>query len=147
MLVEIISILFIVLFTYAALTKIIDYQSFEAQLGQSPLLLPFAKWLAWIVPTTEILISILLSINRFRLVSLYASFGLMALFTNYIIVLMNYSYYIPCSCGGILQHMSWKIHLLFNIIFLLMAAVAIFSFWAVRQKLFYCNKTVASEKL
>ncbi len=142
-----VSVLFIILFTYAALAKLLTYRLFEAQLGQSPLLLPFAKWLAWIVPSIELVISILLFVDRFRLFSLYACFGLMALFTNYIIVLMNYTYYVPCSCGGILQHMSWKMHLLFNIVFILLAISGIFALQSHRHKLFYCNKTGDSENL
>jgi uncharacterized membrane protein YphA (DoxX/SURF4 family) len=144
---EIISVLFVMLFTYAGFSKLLSYQSFAIQLGQSPLLVPFAKWLAWTLPITEIILSILLFTNRFRLISLYASFCLMVLFTIYIIVLMNYSYYIPCTCGGILKHMSWKIHLLFNIVFVLLAVAGIFALKSEEHNLFYCNKTVVSEKL
>ena len=37
-LVEIISILLMVLFVYSALSKLLEFQNFQAQLGQSPLI-------------------------------------------------------------------------------------------------------------
>jgi uncharacterized membrane protein YphA (DoxX/SURF4 family) len=60
-----------------------------------------------------------------RLIGLYASFFFMILFTGYIVAILRFSSYIPCSCGGILQKMSWTQHLIFNIGFLLLAVIAI----------------------
>jgi len=123
--VEIISILFILLFVYAATSKLIDYQKFRVQLGQSPLLTSFAGLVAWIIPSIEILIAIALAIPRYRLVGLYASFSLMTMFTTYVFVITHYSEYVPCSCGGILQKMNWEQHLIFNIIFTMLALTSI----------------------
>ncbi len=41
----------------------------------------------------------------------------MAMFTGYIIIILNYAERIPCSCGGILNKMGWHDHLIFNIFF------------------------------
>jgi uncharacterized membrane protein YphA (DoxX/SURF4 family) len=119
------SFLFIILFVYAAVSKLFDFSSFNAQLAQSPLLTGFTGWVIWIIPTIEIMIAILLAIDHFRLMGLYAAFSLMVMFTAYIIAILNFTDYIPCSCGGVLQHMSWKTHLIFNIGFVLLAAVGI----------------------
>ena len=124
-LLEIISALLIFLFVYAAASKLLDYQKFQVQLGQSPLLTAFAGWVSWIIPALEIIISIMLAFSRFRLFGLYASFCLMVMFTAYIIAITKFSDYIPCSCGGVLQNMSWNQHLVFNIAFVLLALVAI----------------------
>jgi hypothetical protein len=123
--VEIITILFILLFTYAAISKLIDYQKFRIQIGQSPLLTAFAGWVAWIIPTVELLISAMLLTRRFRTTGLFASFSLMVMFTAYIIAILKFSDFIPCSCGGILQKMGWGQHLIFNIFFILLALTAI----------------------
>jgi len=120
-LIDIIAALFIVLFTYAAVSKLIDFQKFRVQLGQSPLLTAFAGPVAWIVPSVEILIAVLLATERFKLLGLYASFSLMTMFSAYIILITQFSIYIPCSCGGILEHLTWNQHLLFNICFLFFA--------------------------
>jgi uncharacterized membrane protein YphA (DoxX/SURF4 family) len=122
---ETIAFLFILLFIYAALAKLIDYEKFRAQLGQSPLLTAFAGWVAWGVPGIEIVIAVMLAIPRLRLVAFYAAFSLMVMFTAYIVVILNFSDYVPCSCGGVLQDMSWTQHLIFNIFFVLLAVTGI----------------------
>src|SRR5687767_6266011 len=72
-LIEIICILFILLYIYAAVSKFIDYQNFKVQLAKSPLLTRFAGWVAYTIPTTEIVISTMLAVKRYRLFGLYAS--------------------------------------------------------------------------
>ena len=125
LIVEIISFLLIFLFVYAAFSKVLDFQKFRVQLGQSPLLTAFAGWIAWIIPSVEILISLMLAIASWRLAGLYASFSLMVMFTAYIIAITRFSEYVPCSCGGVLQNMSWNQHLFFNIGFVLIALAGI----------------------
>lgn len=124
--VETISILFIFLFVYAATSKLIEYEKFKVQLGQSPLLTDFASWIAWLVPAIEIIISVLLAIKQLKLMGLYASFSLMVMFTAYIIGVTRFSDNIPCSCGGILESMGWNAHLLFNFSFVFLAIIGIF---------------------
>ena len=124
-LVEIISALLILLFVYSAVSKLLDYQKFQVQLSQSPLLTAFATWVSWIIPFLEIIISIMLVFPKFRLLGLYASFSLMVMFTAYIIAITKFSDYIPCSCGGVLQNMSWNQHLVFNVGFVLLALTGI----------------------
>ena len=124
--VEIISLLFILLFMYASTNKLIDYQKFRVQLGQSPLLTPFSNLVVWVVPLIEITISIMLVFLRFRRIGLYSSFTMMVIFTAYIIAVTNFSDHVPCSCGGILENMNWNQHLVFNIGFLLLSIVAVF---------------------
>jgi uncharacterized membrane protein YphA (DoxX/SURF4 family) len=119
--IETISVLFILLFVYTAVSKFIDYDNFRVVIGQSPLLTRFAPVLAIMVPVAEILIALLLVIPRFRRTGLYASFAMMVLFTTYIIVLVTLSDKIPCSCGGVISRMTWTQHLYFNICFVLLA--------------------------
>ena len=120
-----ICLLYVLLFIYAAVSKFLDFENFQVQLGQSPLLSAFAGWVSWGVPITEILIAIVLLFPRYRLVGLFAAFSLMVMFTTYIIIILNFSSFIPCSCGGILEKMSWTQHLIFNIVFVLLAAAGI----------------------
>jgi uncharacterized membrane protein YphA (DoxX/SURF4 family) len=121
----IVALLYIALFTYAAVSKILDFENFQVQLGQSPLLSAFAGYVAWLVPSVEIIIAILLVIPNCRNTGLLASYMLMIMFTIYIYIILNYSSFIPCSCGGILSEMNWKEHLTFNIIFIIIALIAI----------------------
>lgn len=124
-LVKIISWLFILLFFYAATSKLLDYEKFKAQMGQSSMLTPYVAFLAWAVPSFEVLIGLLLFIPRTMLIGLYASFTLMMVFTNYIAIMLVSGGKIPCSCGGILQNMTWFEHLIFNILFATIAILGI----------------------
>jgi uncharacterized membrane protein YphA (DoxX/SURF4 family) len=128
LLIDIISGLFILLFVYASSSKLLDFQRFRVQLNKSPLLAPFVGWVIWLVPATEILIVVLLMIKRFQLTALYAAFSLMVMFTAYIITILNFSEYIPCSCGGILQNMSWRQHLVFNLAFVGLGCLGVLAY-------------------
>lgn len=126
LIVEIICYLFMFLFLYAALNKLIDYQEFRVQLSKSPLIMDFSWLVAWGIPIVEILVAISLFTPRFRLPGLYASFCLMFAFTGYIFIILNFSPHVPCSCGGILNNMGWTGHLIFNTSFTLLAVLGIF---------------------
>lgn len=123
LIVEIICFLFILLFVYAALMKLLDVEKFTVQLGQSPLLMAFAPVVAWVVPLVELIIAIMLIFQRTRLLGLIASFTIMVMFTMYIIIILTFASHVPCSCGGILEDMTWGQHLVFNIVFVVSAAV------------------------
>ncbi len=124
-LLELICILYILLFVYAAVNKFLVFDEFVIQIGQSPVLTAYAGWVAWVVPSLEILISLMLVIPRFRLLALYAAFTLMVMFTAYIFIILNFSDYIPCSCGGVLEKLGWTEHLIFNIAFVILAFIGI----------------------
>ncbi|HUH46751.1 MAG TPA: MauE/DoxX family redox-associated membrane protein, partial [Arenibacter sp.] len=123
--VEVICCLFILLFVYAAMSKLLDFENFRVQLGQSPLLTAFAGWVAWGVPVVEILVAGMLFYPRLRLWALYAAFSLMVMFTAYIVIILNFSDFIPCSCGGVLEKLGWTEHLIFNLVFVAMAGIGI----------------------
>lgn len=124
-LIEIICFLFIFLFSYAATSKLVDFDQFKIQLGQSPLLTVYAGWVAWVIPIVELITAFMLAVPRYRLAALYGSLGLMSMFTMYIITILNFSDYVPCSCGGILEKLGWQEHLVFNMVFLFLAIVGI----------------------
>ncbi|WP_366521778.1 MauE/DoxX family redox-associated membrane protein, partial [uncultured Proteiniphilum sp.] len=123
--VQIISYLYVLLFIYTAISKLLDFENFGIQLAQSPLLSAYAGFIAPSVIITELLIVLLLCFKATRLTGLYASLFLMVAFTVYIYLILNYSDFIPCSCGGIIEELSWTEHLVFNIGFIVLALVAI----------------------
>src|SRR5690606_10893575 len=51
----------------------------------------------------------------------------MVAFTVYIYLILNYSDFVPCSCGGILEKLGWTEHLIFNAAAVLLSIVGI---WA-----------------
>jgi uncharacterized membrane protein YphA (DoxX/SURF4 family) len=123
--IEVICMLYILLFVYAATSKLFDFENFQVQLGQSPLLSAFTDWISIVVPVIEYVICILILIPKFRLIGLFAAYGLMAMFTIYIFIILHYTSFVPCSCGGVLEKLNWNQHLIFNIFFVVLAALAI----------------------
>lgn len=123
--VEVISFLFVVLFTYAAANKLVDYQKFSVQIGLSPLLTGFQNFIPWMVISIELLVSALLLFPRYRLYALFASFSLMTMFTAYIVAILKFSNFVPCSCGGVLEKLGWTEHLIFNSAFVLLGLTGI----------------------
>lgn len=123
--IEIIAAIFILLFTYTAISKLFDYTDFKNTLYYSPLLSSYAAVLAWVLPVVELIISGLLLIPQKRETGLYASFALMLILTIYLSYMVLYSPHLPCSCGGVLQQMTWPQHIWFNTGFTILAAVGI----------------------
>lgn len=122
---DVIIFLFMFLFIYAAVTKLLEYDLFKAQIGKSPLITRYASIFAWLVPLVELLVAAMLFFPRLQLLGLYGSFSLMFAFTGYIAFILTFSPYVPCSCGGILSSMGWTEHLIFNIGFTVLAVVGI----------------------
>lgn len=113
------------LFGYAAITKLTDYENFRFGLSESPFISPFSSMLAWIVPVTELVIVVFLLLSYTRLAGLYAASIVMFLFTFYIAAMLLFAVDIPCSCGGVLESMSWPVHLVFNAVFTLLSVTGV----------------------
>ena len=117
--IEILASLLILLFVYASVSKWLDFQTFIGQMDNQP----FPNWmtpaLVWIIPISEILISLLLMIGKTQLLGFRAAFVLMLLFTLYTaLVLLKVFSRVPCSCGGVIDKLNWNQHLVFNVFFL-----------------------------
>lgn len=124
--IEIITILNIILFLYTGISKIMDYSVFKEQLAVSPILSWTSTSVAVLLPVVECLIVIMLIVPRWRLKGLYASFIIMTAFTAYITAMFIVAPEMPCSCGGIIELLSWQGHLIFNSIFVILNGLAIY---------------------
>lgn len=119
------SYFFILLFVYASASKILDFENFQVQIAQSPLLSAYAGIASYGVLIIEFSVAALLLSSNYRLIGFYASYTLMIFFTVYIFLILNYSEFIPCSCGGILEKLGWQEHLIFNAGCIVLAFLAI----------------------
>jgi putative oxidoreductase len=127
--IDIISFLFILLFVYTAMSKLLDFGHYKGQMYNQTLPHNVATVLIWTLPGIEIVTASLLLFETTRLSGLYLSGTLMFLFTGYItLVLLNYFGRVPCSCGGVIKALGWKLHLVFNLFFLLLSFLGIFIF-------------------
>ncbi|GEN71206.1 hypothetical protein CLA01_12780 [Chryseobacterium lathyri] len=111
------------------MSKFVDFKGFTYDLNNQPFPNSLTPILRWLVPLTEIGIVLGLIFEKTRLLALYASLILMSLFTIYTaLVLFHVFEYVPCSCGGVIKHLSWPQHLIFNLFFVVITYLAIWSF-------------------
>jgi len=123
----IITALLIMLFSYTAISKLAAFQIFHSQLAMQPIPDRAVKPLALLIPTTELVVSVLLLIKTVRIYGLYISAALMAVFTGYMAAVVGgFFEKTPCSCGGVLQQMGFEAHLAFNAFFLTITLIGIY---------------------
>jgi hypothetical protein len=125
---EFIRYAFIILLFYAAVTKLIEYPQFYNDLLNSPIFgnEHVAVFISWFIPIIELATAGILLSPKYSNVGMYLASGLILLFTVYIIWVLEFSENIPCSCGGIINNLSWQEHLIFNACFLLLGLIGIY---------------------
>ncbi|WP_119080131.1 MauE/DoxX family redox-associated membrane protein [Chitinophaga alhagiae] len=123
---ESIIAIFLLLWIYVGVSKLLDLTSFRIQLFNSSIFKQHARFISLFIPLLEVAIAILLLTKTLRLVGLYSSFILMFVFTAYVAYLMKFEPNLPCSCGGIISDLTWPQHLILNIFLTLLAAIGIY---------------------
>lgn len=124
--IDLVVLLLVVLFLHTAISKFLDFKGFTYDLNNQPFSNSFTPFLKWMIPLSEIAIVVTLLFEKGRSIGLYTSLVLMSLFTIYTaLVLMRVFAYVPCSCGGVVSYLSWPQHLIFNLFFVAITAIAI----------------------
>jgi len=123
---SLVAAIFIFLFTYTALSKLIEHDLFRNTLSKSPLIGTHAGILSIALPITELMVAALLFFPKTKLAGLLSSLLLMLLFTGYLCYMLLFTKDLPCSCGGVLQQLSWQQHLWFNIFLTVLAGLGIY---------------------
>lgn len=123
---HLVSWLYIALYAYTAIEKIIAHARFETTLRHSVLIGDFAGFVSWAVPITELAICVLLVLPWMQRLGLWAATGLMGLFTLYIGYMLLFAEKLTCECGGFISDLSWQQHLVFNLVFILLGAYALY---------------------
>ena len=111
---------------YAAVVKGSDMSLFQKQITESPLI-PFSitKIVSYFIPASELLAALLLMNQTTRYWGFLLSYFLMLIFSVYLVTLVNlFGSNLPCACGGILGQMGYNTHIVFNILFCLLAFVS-----------------------
>lgn len=121
----------ILLYSYTAISKLINYEVFKANLRRSPLIDQGADTIAWLLPATELIVVLLLFFERTAKAGFFASLVLLTVFTFYLLYMILFVADLPCSCGGVLSKMSWQQHIWFNLFFI---AINILGLFALRKQ-------------
>lgn len=125
-------------FLYTAQSKLFNYNRYVHQMEIQPLPLWLTSILPWLLPTIEILITLLLIVGIFSIeiqkYALLASAALLSAFTVYVgLVLFKVFAWTPCSCGGVLDSLTWGQHMVFN---LSLIALGLLGLYAIRSRPF-----------
>jgi len=118
--------LFVLLFVYAAVSKLLDFETFKVQIGEIEFMGAYATGIAWLLIGMQLFTAGLLLLTHTRRLGLYLSFALLCLFSSYTFSVLNFSSYVPCACAGIFPGMGWHFQLYFNIVLALIAFLTLF---------------------
>lgn len=121
---QVILFALVLLWVYAAASKLLDFNMFRAQMHRQVLPHFLSGSLPYILPEIELAAALMLLFDRTQFAAFCISLVLMIAFTIYIGgAVFRFYDRIPCSCGGVLSGMGWDGHFIFNIFFLLLTAV------------------------
>ncbi|MFI5162354.1 MAG: MauE/DoxX family redox-associated membrane protein [Sphingobacteriales bacterium] len=124
--------LLILLWVYAALSKLLSFSVFRTQMNMQPFY-PFMRaLLVYALPPVELAVAVFLVFESTVKKGLVGSLFLLALFTGYVgLAAAGFFVHRPCSCGGVLTHIGWKAHFWFNLAFF---AINVSALWITRRK-------------
>jgi putative oxidoreductase len=121
------QLILIILFVYAAVSKVEAFTLFRISLYRQAFRHAFADVLLYLLPALELLTVVLLLSRKAFLAGLLLSLFLLSMFTGYImLIILHWWKHVPCPCGGLLEHLSWPAHFLFNCFFIALNLVAIY---------------------
>lgn len=124
--VELSAFAYILLFSYAAASKLFDMNKFEVQMKLQPFNDALVPFLMWAIPISLITIVLLLLVPRYRITGLKLATVLMTIFTFYIfLATLGYFKDPPCTCAGVIGDLTWGQHLWFNMAFWVLGLLAV----------------------
>lgn len=120
---EVIYYLLIIFMSYVFANKALDISAFQMNIFKTGIFNEKnSNILAYVVLVVEFSSIILLLVNK--KLGLDFLLILLLLFTLYISVLFYLGRYEVCGCGGILNGLSYKIHLLINILLIILTFIS-----------------------
>ncbi len=117
--------IFILFFAYTGFYKVLNLDAFKFNIARTAV---FPEYFINIIPYAVILLEfIVIFFLIFRKKTGVILFAIsMLVFSIYIMLLYQFGRYEVCGCGGVLNGLEFKYHMLINIIFLLLALSVIY---------------------
>lgn len=115
------------LYMYTGWAKSMNLSTFIRGNSKIPYLGQYAKLIGFGIPTLEIVLAILLIVPVYRIKrsALWTSTLLMGVFTLYLSLMVGFADKKLCHCGGVIESMGWKTHIVFNLIWLIAGIFAL----------------------
>lgn len=131
---EVLVALFVGLWTYASVSKMISHDKFISVLYTAKLFGNYTVYLSYLVPALELAVAILIVLPSTRLAGLIASLVYLLVLSAYLLHMILFSTSLPCTCGGLISSFTWWQHFWFNCMLMLIIFVIIL----VYRKINYC---------
>lgn len=122
---DFIALIFIILFASVGGSKFFNLEKFKETFEFMPFMRPFAWILTIFIPLIEIFTAALFFWEKYRKTAIIISIILMSAFTLFTMFITKYAGTSPCTCGGIIQFLSWKNHLRANIALLSLGVIGL----------------------
>lgn len=126
LIVFIICLICIFLFLTSACDKIAEHNKFVRGLSRVAYIGSYAELIGWLVPITEVAVSILLINPKTHKLGLTGFVATMVVFTAYILSMILWAEKLPCHCNLIIERLTWGQHIWFNLAFIVIATFALF---------------------
>ncbi|WP_436410295.1 MauE/DoxX family redox-associated membrane protein [Parapedobacter flavus] len=115
-------------FSYSVFSKASNFDYFINNLEKSPFLSNIdAKTVGILIIIIELFVPFSLFFEKTTYIGYLLSFFLFFIFTGYLLMMFNFSPYLPCSCGGFIEALSWSQHIYFNGAFLVISGGLFFA--------------------
>jgi hypothetical protein len=106
-----------VVYFYSGVDKLIHFDEFVVNFSKSPFApSEFINEVAFCVVGTELGICFLCFFNKFQKLACLLFMIISFIFSGYVFLMITYSPYLPCSCGGLINFLTWNEHLVLNIL-------------------------------
>lgn len=105
-----------VVYFYSGVDKLIHFNEFVLNFSKSPFApSDLINELSFCVVGIELGICFLCFFNKFQKLACLLFMIMSYVFSGYVLLMITYSPYLPCSCGGLIDFLTWNEHLALNI--------------------------------
>ena len=129
-----ISVFFAILFSYAAMSKAMDFKNFRDQLAQAKGMHGLGEIVAYLIIALMTITVLMLCYRRSRLSGLFLTLGMVTVFAGYIALILTDNKNLPCNCIGLFEKMTWKDNLVLNTGLMITALAGIITLKTGRSK-------------
>ena len=128
---------YVFMYMYTGWAKFMNMATFIKGNSKIPHLGQYAALIGYSIPSLEIVLAILLVIPVYwvKRSALWASTLLMGVFTIYLSLMVKFVEKKLCHCGGVIESMGWKTHIVFNIIWLIAGLYALVKTKVIHSKI------------
>jgi hypothetical protein len=125
------------MYMYTGWAKFMNMATFIRGNSKIPYLGAYAKLIGYGIPILEVVLAILLIVPVYwiKRFALWTSTLLMGVFTLYLSLMVGFADKKLCHCGGVIESMGWKAHIVFNLIWLIAGIFALVRIQVIHSKI------------